>query len=72
MLFRQANCKLPTFGEVYICIFKLYHDKEVSKKNRTQYHKHNKGRKEGLQMYLCEFWLQMNGAGLLIFDSLQL
>ena len=33
MLFRQTNCKLPTFREVYICIFKLYHDKEVSKKS---------------------------------------
>ena len=31
MLFRQANGKLPTFREVYICIFKVYHDKEGSK-----------------------------------------
>ena len=32
LLFRQANCKLPSFREVYICMFKFYHEKEVSKK----------------------------------------
>ena len=31
LLFRQANGKLPSFREVYICMFKFYHEKEVSK-----------------------------------------